>query len=400
MSNLIKINEIKTKSIEHYRKGNFEDCEKLLTEGLKKYPNDLDLLINLAVVSRELLKVEKAKEVLREALNIDIDNPIAHNNIANIYASEGKSKKAISHYKKSLEINPKDESTIRNLGMLYQSIKNYDEAIHTYKLSKENNFVGRILECLFFQENYKSFWDFLYKNKSHNKTDIKAAAISAYAANQLDHEDPYPFCPNPLDFIYKSSINLFDQSNLEIFLKLKENIKKSKDFRRQELLNNGLQTGGNFLSQDLPFINQTKDMIEAMILDYYKKFNNSSCDLIKRWPEKSQLYAWAISISRNGNLNLHNHTTGWLSGSFYIAMPKINSKNEGAIVFSIRGMGYPILDESKINDKIYNVKPGDILMFPSNLFHGTLPFSSEESRVSFAFDKRPEWNIDDFKSHY
>lgn len=400
MSNQIKINEIKSKSIEHYRQGNFDDCEKLLTEGLKKYPDDVDLLINLAVVLRELLKVEKAKNLLREALNVDIDNPIAHNNIANIYASEGQSKKAIAHYKKSLKINPKDESTIRNLGMLYQSIKNYDEAIDTYKLSKENNFVGRVLECLFFQENYKSFWDFLYENKSHDKTDIKAAAISAYAANQLDHEDPYPFCPNPLDFIYKSSINLFDQGNLEIFLKLKDNIKKSKDFRRQELLNNGLQTGGNFLSQELPFINQTKDMIESLILDYYKKFTNSSCDLIKRWPKKSQLYAWAISISKNGNLNLHNHTTGWLSGSFYIAMPKKNSKNEGAIVFSIRDMGYPVLDESKINDKIYNVKPGDILMFPSSLFHGTLPFSSEERRISFAFDKRPEWNIDDFKSHY
>ncbi len=58
-----------------------------------------------------------------------------------------------------------------------------------------------------FQKSYKLFWDFLYENKSQYKTDIKAAAISAYATNQLDHEDPYPFCPNPLDYIYKTSIN-------------------------------------------------------------------------------------------------------------------------------------------------------------------------------------------------
>ena len=400
MSNLIEIKEIRSKSITLYRQGNFKECEKLLTEGLNKYPKDVDLLINLAVVLRELLKVKKAKEILKEALNIDIGNSIAHNNIANIYVSEGKSKKAITHYKKSLKINPNDDSTIRNLGMLYQTLENYNEAIQIYKLSKENNFVGRILECLFFQKNYKLFWDFLYENKSQHKTDIKAAAISAYAANQLDHEDPYPFCPNPLDYIYKSSINFFDQDNLETFLNLKEHIKISKDFRRQELLNNGVQTGGNFFSQDLPFIAQVKDMTENMTLDYYKKFNNSSYDLIKRWPEKSQLYAWAISMSKNGNLDLHNHTTGWLSGSFYLSMPKQNTKNEGAIVFSIRGMDYPVLDESKINDKIFNVKPGDIIMFPSIYFMDTSFFSSEENRVSFAFDKRPEWNIDDFKSHY
>ncbi len=33
----------------------------------------------------------------------------------------------------------------------------------------------------------------------------------------------------------------------------------------------------------------------------------------------------AISMMKNGNLNLHNHTTGWLSGSFYISMPKQNT---------------------------------------------------------------------------
>ena len=228
MSNKVKIKEIRSKSIALYRQGNFKECEKLLIEWLDKYPENVDLLINLAVVLRELLKVEKAKEVLKEVLNLDIDNPIAHNNIANIYVSEGKSKKAITHYKKSLEINPKDESTIRNLGSLYQSIESYDKAIQTYKLSEENNFIGRILECLFFQKSYKLFWDFLYENKSQYKTDIKAAAISAYAANQLDHEDPYPFCPNPLDYIYKTSINFFDQDNLDTFLKLKEHIKKVK----------------------------------------------------------------------------------------------------------------------------------------------------------------------------
>ena len=95
MSNLIKIKEIRSKSITLYRQGNFKECEKLLIEGLDKYPENVDLLINLAVVLRELLKVKKAKEILKEALNIDMGNSIAHNNIANIYVSEGKSKKAI-----------------------------------------------------------------------------------------------------------------------------------------------------------------------------------------------------------------------------------------------------------------------------------------------------------------
>ena len=63
---------------------------KLLIEWLDKLEN-VDLLINLYCCVKGALKVEKAKEVLK-GLNLDIDNPIAHNNIANIYVSEGKGK--------------------------------------------------------------------------------------------------------------------------------------------------------------------------------------------------------------------------------------------------------------------------------------------------------------------
>ena len=103
MSNKVKIKEIRSKSIALYRQGNFKECEKLLIEWLDKYPENVDINKSCRCV-RELLKVEKAKEVLKEVLNLDIDNPIAHNNIANIYVSEGKSKKAITHYKKSLKL--------------------------------------------------------------------------------------------------------------------------------------------------------------------------------------------------------------------------------------------------------------------------------------------------------
>ena len=71
-----------------------------------------------------------------------------------------------------------------------------------------------------------------------------------YCVHLLPHELHWTNRP-ALVIALSGTINFFDQDNLETFLNLKEHIKISKDFRRQELLNNGLQTGGNFFSQDL-----------------------------------------------------------------------------------------------------------------------------------------------------
>ena len=38
-----------------------------------------------------------------------------------------------------------------------------------------------------------------------------------------------------------------------------------------------------------------------------------------------------------------------------------------------------------MNDQV----KGDIVLFPSSIFHHTLPFNSEENRVTLAFDVYP-----------
>ena len=39
-----------------------------------------------------------------------------------------------------------------------------------------------------------------------DKTNVGVAAISAFASNQFDCQDPYPFCSNPMEFIHSSNI--------------------------------------------------------------------------------------------------------------------------------------------------------------------------------------------------
>ena len=71
-------------------------------------------------------------------------------------------------------------------------------------------------------------------------------------------------------------------------------------------------------------------------------------------------------------------------------MPKKLTKNEGSIKFSSQGFNYPILNQNKVQKLEYKPVPGDIVLFPSSLFHGTVPFNSKDERLVIAFDVRPK----------
>ena len=111
--------------------------------------------------------------------------------------------------------------------------------------------------------------------------------------------------------------------------------------------------------------------------------------MFSEWPEKFEIYAWVISISNQGSLAAHMHKEGWLSGSFYLNIPSKEEGNlEGDIRFSLQGGAYD--DGGKeYPEKIVNLKTGDIVMFPSSLFHNTIPFNSTKNRITLAFDVRP-----------
>ncbi len=76
-----------------------------------------------------------------------------------------------------------------------------------------------------------------------------------------------------------------------------------------------------------------------------------------------------------------------VSGVIYLKVPE-KEGNDGSIEFSLHGKELPILDPG-YPKKMYRVSEGDIIMFPSSLFHRTTPFYSDSKRLCIAFDMVP-----------
>ncbi len=70
-------------------------------------------------------------------------------------------------------------------------------------------------------------------------------------------------------------------------------------------------------------------------------------------------------------------------------MPNIKQSDldgqEGAIELTVDAPGFPKLHD-EFEKKVILPNVGDIIFFPSSVFHRTIPFDSKEERICIAFD--------------
>ena len=92
-------------------------------------------------------------------------------------------------------------------------------------------------------------------------------------------------------------------------------------------------------------------------------------------------------MKSGGFLAPHNHEHGWITGSFYLQIPKYNNHNNdsGNIAFSYQSPRHQS-KEKDFNLTIRRIETRDICIFPSSLFHHTIPFESNDERICFVFD--------------
>ena len=99
--------------------------------------------------------------------------------------------------------------------------------------------------------------------------------------------------------------------------------------------------------------------------------------------------AWSVSLRSGGFHKDHFHPQGWLSSAFYVEVPETAldaGDKQGWIRF-----GRPPISTNPPMEAGHEVRPqpGRLVLFPSYMWHGTVPFSTEERRLTIAFDVIP-----------
>lgn len=100
--------------------------------------------------------------------------------------------------------------------------------------------------------------------------------------------------------------------------------------------------------------------------------------------------SWSVRLAAGGHHVSHMHSEGWMSSAYYARVPSANDASrqahEGWIQFGVPpdhfGLG------ALTPRRVIEPQPGRLVLFPSYLWHGTIPFNSGD-RLTAAFDYQP-----------
>jgi len=153
-------------------------------------------------------------------------------------------------------------------------------------------------------------------------------------------------------------------------------------------LRGGTQTEVNLALVEDPVIESFFQAVDAPIKDYMAHLGQDDQHPLRRRNRNKYRIngAWSVRLSENGHHVNHVHPMGWLSSAYYVDVPSSidEQTHQGWIKF-----GEPALDVDQPAEHFVQPKPGRLVLFPSYMWHGTVPFTGDATRLTLPFDVVP-----------
>jgi uncharacterized protein (TIGR02466 family) len=371
-----------------------------LDEAIEHYKKALNIQpdarnhFNLGAGLRTKGSLDEAIEQFEKSLSFDKENSETLTSLGDAFWHKGKADEAIEKFDEAIKIDPDHPHANYNLGVFLSDNNKLGEAFIHFERSKIHDWQERALYCLYKTEEYEKFkekLDIVIANKKNNSPFL--ATLSKHYAINFGEEDQYNFCKSPLDFVGHFTIKELAKPDSPLLKQLLKDVHVVKIAERmQSRLHHGKQSAGNlFKRSENSFVTLSK-LIAETIKKYYeqKKSNEKNSIFINEFPDKVEFNSsWYVMMKQGGHLDSHIHEEGWISGACYLSIPKERKDpNEGAITLSVHGDNYPKKHDN-FPEKTILPKIGDVVFFPSSVFHHTIPFSSNEERICIAFDVKP-----------
>lgn len=158
-------------------------------------------------------------------------------------------------------------------------------------------------------------------------------------------------------------------------------------------LRGGTQTHGNLFDTGLETVQALKQQVQKHVTRYIENLpNDDGHPLLSRKTDGFRFGgSWSVELSSDGFHVNHVHSNGWISSAFYVDVPlqvrQNSGTHEGWIKFGESGLN--LGSERECIQKIVQPQPGLLVLFPSYMWHGTVPFTGERTRLTAPFDIVP-----------
>lgn len=165
---------------------------------------------------------------------------------------------------------------------------------------------------------------------------------------------------------------------------------------RAQSVRGGTQTPGRLFGRDDPVIHATARALKATVDGWLSTLPADPRHpfLARRQSGIRFVGSWSVRLRSAGHHANHIHDEGWLSSAFYVALPP--SMDCPGMDAGAGGPGWLQLGQPMASlgldlppRRLVRPRAGTLVLFPSYLWHGTLPFDDPQPRVTVAFDMQP-----------
>ncbi|MDO9586640.1 MAG: putative 2OG-Fe(II) oxygenase [Brevundimonas sp.] len=153
-------------------------------------------------------------------------------------------------------------------------------------------------------------------------------------------------------------------------------------------LRHGTQTAVDLKTSDDPVIQAFFSAVQGPISRHVEALGSGADPVRRRNTGAWRMGGcWSVQLSPGGFHAPHVHPEGWLSSACYVELPPAVAAGgrEGWLGFG----GAPFAQTLLPPVRFEKPEPGKLVLFPSYLWHGTVPFSGVRPRLTVAFDILP-----------
>jgi len=163
----------------------------------------------------------------------------------------------------------------------------------------------------------------------------------------------------------------------------------TREHPADQSLRGGTQTRGNLFDRRDPLVERLQAQIRNAVLNSLRQLPEDPTHPFLSRKAKDIRFAgsWSVRLRNEGFHISHIHQEGWMSSALYVSLPpEVGQGEAGALAFGVpdAALGLDLPPR-----RVERPQVGRLVIFPSYLWHGTLPFESQHARLTVAFDALP-----------
>ncbi|NKB59458.1 MAG: tetratricopeptide repeat protein [Alphaproteobacteria bacterium] len=357
---------------------------------------------NAGTALHELGRPGEAIAAYRRAIDADPDYAAAHAGLAYLLRDAGQLEDALTAYDSAVALAPNDAQTQSGRGIVLQHLGRLPEAADALRraaaldpaypdactnladvLIEMDDAVSAVRECDRFLSRYPGDSGVLA-----SKVIALGESGDTEAADALVDFERF-LCPTrpepPPGFADAGALNDALAAHMLAHPTL-------VDAPASHATRNGKHTGELLGDTAAPIVAFQAMMSNAIALYKSKLGDDPAHPFVANALDCWRLTAWSIVLQGSGGFQApHIHPSAWLSGVYYARVPDVvsdpNAGQAGWIEFGLPSEEY----HWRCRPPVRAIRPeaGLLVLFPSYFFHRTIPYDTEGTRISIAFDVLP-----------